>query len=232
MVWTGPRVKGASIVAAPVMLGGKKYKAPIKIPMGGSPWMVEIRGWQAAARGFRYAMLPKMTLEKTYKSIKKIAMKIFTRSRETCPYDSGDLFRTAKFVDNSRITSTDRGGGRTQFIDMHITYGGGSNRVEYAVYVHEGHAAPDGSWVMGEPWLVRAATRYKKSLLNATKISAQEVWNKFARQINTSSHWQALGMGPGMMGTPAAFLGGSYGTGAGAGWTRMLGGTGPTVNVI
>ena len=230
MVWTGPRIKGASMVAAPAMIGGGKYKRPsIKIPMGGSPWMMEIRGWQAAARGFRYAMLPKITMEKIYASIKRIAKNIYNRSRETCPYDSGDLFHTAKFVDNSRITAIDPGGGKTQFIDIHIRYGGGSNRVDYAVYVHEGHSAPDGSWVMGNPWLVRAARRHQRELLRACKITAMGVWNKFARQVNTGSHWQALGLAPGVMGTPVGFLGGSYKAGAGAGWTRMLGGTGPTV---
>ena len=231
MVWTGKRVRGASIVAAPIMLTGKHFKAaPLKLPMGGSPFMMQIRGFQAAARGFHFSMLPKHTMEGVHKAIKKVAMKIFKEAKGTCPVgETGNLKGTARFVDRSQVISGTVATGQKQFVDMHITFGGGSKMVEYAVWVHEGHSSPGGSWVKGNPWLVRAARRYKKSLLRACKYSALGVWSKFVRQVNTGSAWRAVGMGPGMRGTPSMFGGGKYGTGAGEGWKRMLGGTGPTV---
>ena len=222
MVWTGPRVRGASIVAAPIMLTGKRFKAaPLKLPMGGSPFMMQIRGFQAAGRAFHYTMIPKHTMKKVHLAIKKVAMKIYAEAVGP----SGDLKASGRFIDDSAIMPGT--GGKDQFINMRIQYGGGN--VDYAVYVHEGHSAPDGSWVMGKPWLVRAARRYKKSLLRATKHTAMGVWNRFVKQINTGSTWVALGGGAGMIGTPAAFSGAKYSTGAGQGWQRMLSGTGPTV---
>lgn len=230
MVWTGAKVRGAKMVAAPIMLTGKAFKAPgLKLPMGGSPFMMQIRGFQAAARGMHFAMLPKKTMITVHKAIEKIGRKILRSAQDTCPVgETMMLASSGRFVDNSVVVSGDVRSG-VQFINMRITFGGGSTGVDYAVYVHEGHSAPDGSWVRGRPWLVRAARRHERALLRAAKYSALGVWNAFVRQVNTGSAWQAVGMGAGMRGTPSMFGGGKYGTGAGQGWKRMLGGTGPVV---
>ena len=226
MVYTGKNVRGGGIIADPKSISGKAYKSPRRLPMGGSPFMMQIRGFQAAGRAFHYTMIPKHTMKKVHLAIKKVAMKIYAEADDTCPVGpSGDLKASGRFIDDSAIMPGT--GGKDQFINMRIQYGGGN--VDYAVYVHEGHSAPDGSWVMGKPWLVRAARRYKKSLLRATKHTAMGVWNRFVKQINTGSTWVALGGGAGMIGTPAAFSGAKYSTGAGQGWQRMLSGTGPTV---
>lgn len=214
MVYTGKSVRGG-LIQAPTSLSGKRYKSPRPLPMGGSPFMMQIRGFQAAGRAFHYDMIPKKTMKKVYESIKKVALKIFKESQQTCPVgETKKLKSSARFIDKSRIMSDT--GGKQQFIDMRITYGGAGSGVVYAVYVHEGHSARDGSWVRGRPWLVRAARRYKRSLLRAAKYSALRVWNNFARQISSSSKWVTVG-------------GGRYGTGAGQGWKRKMSGVGPTV---
>jgi hypothetical protein len=229
MVFTGKSVTGGGIIAEPMSLAGKRYKSPRRLPMGGSPFMMQIRGFQAAGTAFHYAMMPKFTMQKVYAQIKKVSMKIFRESQRTCPMDTGKLAYSGRFIDKSRIMP--RTGGKDQFIDIHIVYGGGPSQVDYAVYVHEGHSTKGGKWVMGDPWLVRAARRYKRSLLRATKNTAMGVWNRFAKQINTASPWVTVGGGANIMGTPAAFgVSSKYGTGAGAGWGRMLSGTGVTVS--
>jgi len=197
MVGFGKNVRGASLFAPPKTLTGKKFKAPtLKIPMGGSPFMMQIRGFQAAGRAFHYDMLPKKTMEKVHKGMVKVAGRILKTSQKLCPVGvypassgriGGRLRASGRVVDMSKVIPNTES--KVQFLDIHIVYGGAQYNVEYAVYVHEGHEAPDGSWVRGNPFLVRAARRHKKDVLRACKYNCMEIWNKFVAQINKESTW-------------------------------------------
>ena len=184
MVWSGDIVKGASIFGSPTMGSGTAFKKPaIQVPMTGSAFMLYIRGFQAASRGWKN--LQKKTLEEVYLGVAKVVEAIYKDAKATCPVgDTGKLKRSAQLIDRSRMLFMLPGTGRKQFIDMHITYGGAKFGVNYAVYVHEGHQTPNRTgFVRGNPWLVVSARKYKKRLFKSCKPSVQRAWGRFVRQV-------------------------------------------------
>lgn len=179
--------KVASIFAPPTTLAGKKFEQPsMHIPKTGQTWMLTIRGFEAASRGF--SKMPKDMEKRAHKKLLKIWMKVFDRSQATCPVGTypqssgrigGMLKRSGEMIDYSKP----KGEEGEAFIDMRIRYGGAGSGVDYAVYVHEGHVSPSGSWVKGIPWLVRSAMKYRRSIYKVTKEGMREVWNSYAKQV-------------------------------------------------
>jgi hypothetical protein len=187
MVWSGNIVKGASIFGSPKTGAGTPFTKPtIQVPMTGSAFMLYIRGFQAASRGWK--QLQKETLEEVYKGVLKVVQKMYEKSQATCPVgETGKLRRSGKIDDKSRMLFMLPGTGQKQFIDIHIRYGGARYGVEYAVYVHEGHQTPNRTgFVRGNPWLVRAARSYRRTMFRSCKPSIQKVWGRFVRQIRAT----------------------------------------------
>jgi len=206
MVFAGETVRGASLFAPPTTLAGKRYKPPaMRIPTTGQTFMLAIRGFEAASRAFK-AKAEKDLMERVHKKLLKVAEKILSRSQQTCP-----VGETLKLASSGRIEDrTQTYLGIAQEVDIHVIYGGGTMGVEYAVYVHEGHTAPDGSWVKGNPWLVRAARSYRRLLYKETKDALRQGWANIAKQINLSKYRGYGKIGPGM---PAAGFGPIVGRG-------------------
>lgn len=198
---TGPAAGGyKSPGRGPVRLG---YKASsISIPKGGATWMLQIRGFQKAAKAFHFSQLPRYTQEQIYKRALGIAHKILRRAQETCPVDTMRLASSGRVEDKTIPPSGKQG----QRINIRVMFGGSTMRVDYALYVHEGHMSPSGSWVRGRPFLARAGRAYRKSLQRLTKIAIEAAWNKYVKQISgysgagwTSSQYRMeQGLGPGI----------------------------------
>ena len=82
----------------------------MRVPMAGSAFMLYMRGFQAAARGFK--KLETDTIESIHKGVLKVWMRIFRRSQETCPVKTGRLAYSGRMVDKSRELAMAGGTGR------------------------------------------------------------------------------------------------------------------------